>query len=102
MDKDNSDQYKNGSSVYFNSFSNIHNAFTQMLPSSARFDLKLYNAFAEAYLVYPNTVSEYGKSWSNIYELKSFKVEFVRLLTRSLEKKVSSILFQMLLPIIQN
>ena len=28
------------------------------------------NAFAESYLIYLNTVSEYGKSWSNIYELE--------------------------------
>jgi class III poly(R)-hydroxyalkanoic acid synthase PhaC subunit len=66
----NSDRLDKGASVYLSSFSDICNAFTRSLSSSSRFNLRLFNAFAESYLVYLHTVSEYGKSWSNIYELE--------------------------------
>ncbi len=37
--------------------------------NTARFNLTLYNAFAEAYPIYLNTISEYDKSWKNLSEL---------------------------------
>jgi class III poly(R)-hydroxyalkanoic acid synthase PhaC subunit len=64
------DQYEKGTLVYETSFSNIYNAFTRILSSSIQFNLRLCNTFAESYIIYLNTVSEYGKSWSNIYELE--------------------------------
>ncbi len=66
----NSDRLDKGTSVYQRSFSNISNALTRSLSSSNQLNLRLSNAIAESYLVYLNTVSEYGKSWSNIYELE--------------------------------
>ena len=49
------DQYEKGTLVY---------------ETSIQFNLRLCNTFAESYIIYLNTVSEYGKSWSNIYELE--------------------------------
>lgn len=66
----NSDRFDKGTSVYQSSFSNICNALAHSLSSSNQFSLRLSSAFAESYVVYLNTVSEYGKSWSNIYELE--------------------------------
>jgi len=62
----NSDRLDKGTSVYQRSFSNISNALTTSLSSSNQLNLRLSNAIAESYLVYLNTVSEYGTSWSNI------------------------------------
>lgn len=59
-----------GTSVYQRSFSNVSNALTRSLSSSNQLNIRLSNAIAESYLVYLNTVSEYGKSWSYIYELE--------------------------------
>ena len=64
------DQLEKGTLVYGTSFSNIYNAFTHILSSLIQFNLRLRNTFAESYIIYLNTVSEYGKSWSNIYELE--------------------------------
>ena len=71
----NSDRLDKGASVYLSSFSDICNAFTRSLSSSSQFNLRLFNAFAESYLVYLDTVSEYGKSWSNIYESRENSAE---------------------------
>ena len=65
-----SDQYNNGSfSSYVNSFIDIFNAFFRAWSSTAHFNLTLSNAFAEAYPIYLNTISEYNKSWKNLSEL---------------------------------
>lgn len=66
----NSDRFDKSTSAYQSPFSNICNALAHSLSSSNQFSLRLSNAFAESYVVYLNTVSEYGKSWSNIYELE--------------------------------
>jgi hypothetical protein len=58
----NLDRLDKGTSVYPRSFSNISNALTRSLSSSNQLNLRLTNAIAESYLVYLNTVSEYGKS----------------------------------------
>jgi phage-related tail protein len=66
----NSDRLDKGTSVYQKSFSNVSNALTRSLSSSNHLNIRLSNAIAESYLVYLNTVSEFGKSWSYIYELE--------------------------------
>ena len=37
--------------------------------SSTRFNIELENAFAEAYPIYLNTISEYNKSWKDLSDL---------------------------------
>jgi class III poly(R)-hydroxyalkanoic acid synthase PhaC subunit len=66
----NSDQFGKETSLHEKSLSDIYGAFIRTLSSSNQFSLRLSNAFAESYLIYLNTVSEHGKSWSNIYELE--------------------------------
>lgn len=64
------DQYtKNISPFYYNSFINISDAFSQALLNTTQFNIILSNAFADAYPIYINTISEYNKSWKNLSEL---------------------------------
>ena len=46
-----------------NSMSNV---FARALSNSTQFNTELSNAFAEAYPIYLNTISEYNKSWKNL------------------------------------
>ena len=48
---------------------NISDAFAEVLSSSTRFNIELWNAFAETYPIYLSTVSEYEKSWKDLTEL---------------------------------
>lgn len=65
-----SDQYSKGIlSFYVNSFIDIFHAFTTAWLNTAHFNLTMNNAFAEAYPIYLNTITEYGKSWKNLSEL---------------------------------
>ncbi|MGC1133789.1 MAG: alpha/beta fold hydrolase [Nitrososphaeraceae archaeon] len=75
----NSGQFGKGTSVYENPLLNIYDAFTRTLSSLNQFSLRLSNAFAESYLIYLNTVSEYGKSWSNMNELEKILRSRIRL-----------------------
>ena len=49
-----------GTSVFMMTLINTSNAFVRALLSSTQFNTELYNAFAEFYLVYFNTISEYN------------------------------------------
>ena len=73
IDNSNTDQYSKKHSVfpfYDNSFfMNMYNAFNAALINSAQFNTELYNAFAEAYLIYLSTISEYDRSWKDFAEL---------------------------------
>ena len=66
----NSDRADKDISIYQSSFPKIGDALMRTLSSTNQFSLRLSNVFAESYLIYLNTVPEYGKSWSNIYELE--------------------------------
>jgi polyhydroxyalkanoate synthase len=53
------DQYPQGTfSYYYNLFVDV-----------TQFSIILFNAFADAYPIYINTISEYNKSWKNLSEL---------------------------------
>ena len=54
---------------YDNSFLDIFNAFAQALSNTTRFNLILFNAFADAYPIYLNVISQYNKSWKDLSEL---------------------------------
>ena len=54
---------------YDNSFLDIFNAFAQALTNTTRFNLILFNAFADAYPIYLNVISQYNKSWKDLSEL---------------------------------
>jgi polyhydroxyalkanoate synthase subunit PhaC len=75
-DNSNNEQYSRNNNkhiifpFYDNSFfMNMHNAFNTALSSSTQFNTELYNVFAEAYLIYLNTISEYDRSWKDFMEL---------------------------------
>jgi poly[(R)-3-hydroxyalkanoate] polymerase subunit PhaC len=51
-------------------FPNTYDTFIHALLSSTQFNLRLYNVFAQSFRIYSSAVFEYGKSWSNIYELE--------------------------------
>ena len=48
---------------------NMYNVFFRALSNSTQFNLKLYNAFAQAYPIYLGTIYEYKKSWKDLSEL---------------------------------
>ncbi len=75
----NSDQVEKGHSVHESSISDILNAFTHTVSSSIQFNLKMSNALFETYLIYLNAASEYGKSWSNIFELEKILRSRIRM-----------------------
>jgi class III poly(R)-hydroxyalkanoic acid synthase PhaC subunit len=54
---------------YDNSFLGIFSAFAQALSNTTRFNLILFNAFADAYPIYLDVISQYNKSWKNLSEL---------------------------------
>ena len=54
---------------YANSFIDISSAFARALLNTTQFNIKLYNAFAEAYPIYLGAISEYNKSWNDLSEL---------------------------------
>ena len=54
---------------YDNSFLDIFNAFAQALTNTTRFNTILFNAFADAYPIYLNVISQYNKSWKDLSEL---------------------------------
>ena len=54
---------------YDNSFLDIFNAFAQALSNTTRFNTILFNAFADAYPIYLNVISQYNKSWKDLSEL---------------------------------
>ena len=54
---------------YDNSFLDIFNAFAQALTNTTRFNTILFNAFADAYPIYLNVISQYNKSWKDVSEL---------------------------------
>ncbi|MGA8842470.1 MAG: alpha/beta fold hydrolase, partial [Nitrososphaeraceae archaeon] len=54
---------------YDNSFLDIFNAFAQALSNTTRFNTILFNAFADAYPIYLNVISQYNKSWRDLSEL---------------------------------
>jgi polyhydroxyalkanoate synthase subunit PhaC len=66
-----SDKYNKRStySSYYSSLMDISNVFARALSNSTQFNIKLSNAFVEAYPLYLNTISEYNKSWKNLSEL---------------------------------
>jgi polyhydroxyalkanoate synthase subunit PhaC len=47
----------------------VTNVFSELLLNSMKFNLQLWNSFAEAYPIYLSTVSEYNKSWKDLSEL---------------------------------
>jgi polyhydroxyalkanoate synthase subunit PhaC len=57
------------SSFYYNSLTDISNAFARALSNSTQLNIKLSDAFVEAYPIYLNTISKYNKSWKNLSEL---------------------------------
>jgi class III poly(R)-hydroxyalkanoic acid synthase PhaC subunit len=66
----NLDQYPQSTfPFYYNSFIDISDAFSRALLNSSQFNIILFNAFADAYPIYINTISEYNKSWKNLSEL---------------------------------
>lgn len=75
----NSDQVEKGHPVREGSLSDILNTFTHTVSSSIQFNLKMSNALFETYLIYLNAVSEYGKSWSNIFELEKILRSRIRM-----------------------
>src|SRR6185437_7694588 len=69
-------QYSNNVSglfpfYYYNSIMNGFDALTRAFSSSLQFNTKLFNFFAEAYLTYLDTLSEYNRTWKNLPELDS-------------------------------
>ena len=65
-----SDQYsKSVFSLYADSFTDVFNAFTRALSSSAQFNIVLYKAFSQFYPMYLDIISEYNKSWKDLSEL---------------------------------
>ena len=78
IDNSNTDQYSRNNNkkhivfpLYDNSFfMNMYNAFNAALINSTQFNTELYNAFAEAYLIYLSTISEYDRSWKDFAELE--------------------------------
>ena len=101
-----SDKYDNNKSIfhfYDNFFINISNAFAQALSNTTQFNTVLFNAFADAYPIYLNTISEYNKSWKDFAELDNIlRSRFRKALMKSSGKKDSLIHFQILLPAIQS
>jgi polyhydroxyalkanoate synthase subunit PhaC len=64
------DQYtQNTIPFYDNSFIDISNAFARALLNTTQFNMILSNAFADAYPIYLNAISEYNKSWKDLSEL---------------------------------
>jgi polyhydroxyalkanoate synthase len=47
----------------------VTDVFSKLLLNSTKFNLKLWNSFAEAYPIYLSTVCEYNKSWKDLSEL---------------------------------
>jgi polyhydroxyalkanoate synthase subunit PhaC len=54
---------------YANYFIDISSAFARALLDTTQFNIKLYNAFAEAYPIYLSAISKYNKSWNDLSEL---------------------------------
>ncbi|HZD34705.1 MAG TPA: alpha/beta fold hydrolase [Nitrososphaeraceae archaeon] len=48
----------------------VYDTFTQASLSYTQFNLRMHNAFAHFFRIYSNTVLEYGRSWSNVYEME--------------------------------
>jgi polyhydroxyalkanoate synthase subunit PhaC len=75
-----SDQHnKNNSTFYFydNSFVNSFSLFARALSSSMQFNTELCKAFVEAYTIYFSAISEYNKSWKDLFELdKTLRSKF--------------------------
>ena len=64
-----SDQYsKTVYSSYVDSFINMFKTLARAVSGSAQFNIILYNAFAQSYPIYLNTISEYNKSWKDLSE----------------------------------
>ena len=69
-------QYNNNVSglfpfYYYNSIMNGFDVLTRAFSSSLQFNTKLFNFFAEAYLTYLDTLSEFNRTWKNLPELDS-------------------------------
>jgi polyhydroxyalkanoate synthase subunit PhaC len=66
----NLDQYPQSTfPFYYSSLIEISDAFSRALLNTTQFNIILSNAFANAYPIYINTISEYNKSWKNLSEL---------------------------------
>ena len=64
------DQYTQSTFPFYdNSFIKISNAFARALLNTTQFNIILSNAFADAYPIYLNTISEYNRSWKDLSEL---------------------------------
>jgi polyhydroxyalkanoate synthase subunit PhaC len=86
MDKTNSssDQYNKNKqgifSFYDIFFINMYNTFGNALLSSIQFNTELFNAFAQAYRTYLNTISGYNRSWKYFAELdKTLRSRFQKI-----------------------
>lgn len=74
-----SGQYNNNKNpfhFYSGSFVTTYNIFYQALSSSTQFNTELWNAFAEACLIYFSTFLEYSKSWKDLSKLDKILKEF--------------------------
>jgi hypothetical protein len=56
-------------SFYVDSFIDTSKALVRALSDCAQFNKIFFNAFAQAYPIYLNTISEYNKSWKDLSEL---------------------------------
>jgi polyhydroxyalkanoate synthase subunit PhaC len=62
---------------FMNSMANV---FARALSNSTQFNTELYNAFAKAYQIYLDTISEYNRSWKDFAELdKALRSRFHKL-----------------------
>src|SRR5947207_1630563 len=69
-DQYNKNYNKKSTFSFYNSALNAStNAFIRAFSSSIQFGTELYNAFAEFYLVYLDTIYEYNRSWKDLAEL---------------------------------
>jgi polyhydroxyalkanoate synthase subunit PhaC len=67
-----SEGYDNNNKSIFSLYNftiDMSNAFARALSSSMQFNTELWNAFAKAYPIYPDTISEHNKSWKDLSEL---------------------------------
>lgn len=74
-----SGQYNNNKNpfhFYSGSFVTTYNIFYQALSSSTQFNTELWNAFAEACLIYFSTFLEYSKSWKDLSKPDKILKEF--------------------------
>jgi polyhydroxyalkanoate synthase subunit PhaC len=94
-DNPNNEQYSRNNDkhiifpFYDNSFfMNMQNAFNTALSSSTQFNTELYNAFAEAYIIYLNTISEYDRSWKDFMELdKTLRSRFNKIFDKKFREE---------------